>query len=556
MTILSGILLMIRIQFIGREFSLFVEWGFLRFNSIDFVFRALFDWIRLLFLSVVCLISGSVLSYCDYYIEGEKNYLRFTYIIISFVRSMWFLIISPNLVRILLGWDGLGLTSYALVIFYQNESSCNAGILTVLSNRVGDVAILVGITLIALSGGFNFYFLLKRRSFLRFCVILAAITKRAQTPFSAWLPAAMAAPTPVSSLVHSSTLVTAGVYLLIRFNKHVLDRGGAAPLLWVGVLTMLFSGVSANFEQDIKKVVALSTLSQLGLIFIVLSLGIWKIAFFHLVTHALFKSRLFMSVGFMIHSVKGNQDSRAIRRFGSRRPLLCLALRVTNLALCGFPFLAGFYSKDLILETIFGSYSDYFLLTLVVVRTGLTISYSLRLLYKGLSGVRVAEPVRRFRDFNGAVAKRVRRLVVLSCRGGYIVRHLYYPFRELCILGGTQKYWVLGVTLVNSLIIFLFINWQLEVKVSLKPFGEKFFSLIWYLTKLTTFRGSKPTLLEGLTAYRRGDRGWLEYYGGRGGNALLISLRMVSQKGQRSVIVRRYLLTILSGMLLAQIFLL
>lgn len=181
-------------------------------------------------------------------------------------------------------------------------------------------------------------------------------------------------------------------------------------------------------------------------------------AFLHLVTHALFKSSLFMSVGFMIHIVKRNQDSRAIRRFGTRRPVLCLALRVTNLALCGFPFLAGFYSKDLILETIFGSYYDYFLLTLIVIGTGLTISYSLRLLYKGLSGIRSADPVRGFRDFNRTVVKRVSRLVALRCRGGYAVRYLCYPFRELCVLGGTQKYWVFGVTLVHGLSIFLFIN--------------------------------------------------------------------------------------------------
>lgn len=203
---------------------------------------------------------------------------------------------------------------------------------------------------------------------------------------------------------------------------------------------MLFSGISANFEEDIKKVVALSTLSQLGLIFIILSLGLWKMAFFHLVTHALFKSRLFMSVGFMIHNVKSSQDSRVISGFGSRRPLLCLALRVTNLALCGFPFLAGFYSKDLILETIFGSPSDYFLLILIVIGTGLTVSYRLRLLYKGLSGIRAADPVRGLRDFNVVVTKRVRGLIILRCSGGYIIRWLCCPFRELCVLGGFQKY--------------------------------------------------------------------------------------------------------------------
>jgi NADH-ubiquinone oxidoreductase chain 5 len=185
-------------------------------------------------------------------------------------------------------------------------------------------------------------------------------------PFSAWLPAAIAAPTPVRALVHSSTLVTAGVYLLIRFSALIEDRGLRKILLIISIITIIMAGSGAIFERDIKKVVALSTLSQLGVIIIILSIGIKELAFFHLITHAMFKSTLFICAGFIIHSVGGSQDRRVIRGFRLRRPVLGVVLRSTNLALCGFPFLAGFYSKDSSLEFVFIRRMNRFISVLVV----------------------------------------------------------------------------------------------------------------------------------------------------------------------------------------------
>jgi len=178
------------------------------------------------------------------------------------------------------------------------------------------------------------------------------MTKRAQIPFSAWLPAAMAAPTPVSALVHSSTLVTAGVYLLIRFSPAL---GGVEQrvLLLLAGLTMFMAGLGANFETDLKKIIALSTLSQLGVIMGILALGYAKLAFFHLLAHALFKALLFMCAGSVIHSVGGTQDIRSIGGLIYSMPLSITSINLANLALCGTPFLAGFYSKDLILEVAF-----------------------------------------------------------------------------------------------------------------------------------------------------------------------------------------------------------
>jgi len=207
-------------------------------------------------------------------------------------------------------------------------------------------------------------------------VVLAALTKRAQIPFSAWLPAAIAAPTPVSALVHSSTLVTAGVYLLIRFNDLL---GISYFLFFLSVFTIFLSGLGANFEIDLKKIIALSTLRQLGVIIISLSLGIVELAYFHLLIHALFKSLLFLCAGVYIH---GSTDIQDIRYLGGARrlaPLTSLYFMGCSLALCGFPFISGFYSKDLILESYFGSGMNIFIYIIVVLSTFFTITYSIRL---------------------------------------------------------------------------------------------------------------------------------------------------------------------------------
>lgn len=182
-------------------------------------------------------------------------------------------------------------------------------------------------------------------------IILAGLTKRAQIPFSAWLPAAMAAPTPVSALVHSSTLVTAGVYLLIRFySVFESELLLGAALFYLGALTMLMAGIVASFETDLKKIIALSTLSQLGLIVLSVGLGNINLAIFHLIVHAIFKALLFLCGGKIIHSFGGEQDIRFIGGINTNLPVSLVTLNVANFSLCGIPFISGFYSKDLILE--------------------------------------------------------------------------------------------------------------------------------------------------------------------------------------------------------------
>jgi NADH-ubiquinone oxidoreductase chain 5 len=220
---------------------------------------------------------------------------------------------------------------------------------------------------------------------ISFLVVLAAMTRSAQIPFSSWLPAAIAAPTPVSALVHSSTLVTAGVYLLIRFSPsfgHLLS----VVLLLISGLTMFMAGLGANFEYDLRRIIALSTLRQLGLIIITISVGLSGLAFFHLLTHALFKALLFMCAGGVIHSIGDSQDIRFMGGLSIYMPFTSSCLMVSNFALCGIPFLAGFYSKDFILEMVSMRYVNVFGFLLLFLSTGLTVCYSFRLFYFVLCG--------------------------------------------------------------------------------------------------------------------------------------------------------------------------
>ena len=323
------------------------------------------------------MITTAVNWFSKYYIIGRKSYLQFHLILYLFVLSIILLILRPNLLRILIGWDGLGVTSFLLIGYYQNIKSLNARHLTIFSNRIGDVLIIRRLAILfntsLLSITIFDYGLIQRAALL---TIIASFTKRAQIPFSAWLPAAIAAPTPVSSLVHSSTLVTAGVFLIIRFNAYLGLFKFDNTLLYLGTITMLIAGITAYFSNDIKKIVAYSTLSQLGLIFIRLRLLEQEITLAHLLIHAYFKALLFMAVGVLIHH-RENYQEFFIQKFNSffSNTLLFMSIMRT-LALLGFPFVSGFFSKDLIIEKILFKRNSLILLRLILIGVFFTILYS------------------------------------------------------------------------------------------------------------------------------------------------------------------------------------
>nr|YP_002735051.1 NADH dehydrogenase subunit 5 [Neuroctenus parus]ABZ02067.1 NADH dehydrogenase subunit 5 [Neuroctenus parus] len=365
------------------SYSVFFDYEFFSINSMVVSASFYFDDISLLFMGCVLMISSMVILYSYIYMSSDVYSDRFLYLVILFVVSMLMLIVSPNLFSILLGWDGLGLISYCLVFYFNNFKSYNTGMLTILTNRVGDVAILVALAFILNSGSYHYTYLVDDFLFswaLGYMVVLAAFTKSAQVPFSSWLPAAMAAPTPVSALVHSSTLVTAGVYMLIRFD-FILFNINATLFLSLSCITMLLAGFGAILEFDLKKIIALSTLSQLGLMMMVLFMGDSLVSFFHLLNHAFFKSLLFLCAGLIIHCIGDSQDIRYLGYSISYLPVTCACFCISSLSLCGVPYMAGFYSKHCIMNLLFSSGWDLFLGLVFLASMVTTVIYSMRLVY-------------------------------------------------------------------------------------------------------------------------------------------------------------------------------
>nr|YP_009144423.1 NADH dehydrogenase subunit 5 [Colias erate]AKJ25930.1 NADH dehydrogenase subunit 5 [Colias erate]USM09831.1 NADH dehydrogenase subunit 5 [Colias erate] len=512
------------VYFLMNNKIIFLEWEIISFNSMNIVFSMLIDWMSLVFMMFVSLISSSVIFYSKSYMSSELNLNRFIYLVLMFVFTMMLLIISPNIISIFLGWDGLGLVSYCLVIYYQNLKSFNAGMLTVLSNRIGDVMLLMVIAWMMNYGSWNYIFYLEfmkedlSMQIISCLIILGAMTKSAQIPFSSWLPAAMAAPTPVSALVHSSTLVTAGVYLLIRFSNLLEGTIFFKMLMLISGLTMFMAGVSANYEFDLKKIIALSTLSQLGLMMSILSMGYYDLAFFHLLTHAMFKALLFMCAGMIIHMLNDNQDIRYMGGLSTYIPMTSLCINISNLALCGIPFLAGFYSKDLILEMVSMSNMNILIFFLYYFSTGLTMFYTIRLLMYLMINEFNLLSVYQLYDEDYIMLNSMMMLLLMSVISGSLLSWMLFNYPYMIYLPLNLKLMVIYVVLLGggfgylmSLMNLFSINkFIMTYKLS------NYLSMMWFLPNLSTYGLNYKFLNLGQILMKTVDLGWSELYSGQG----------------------------------------
>nr|YP_009328076.1 NADH dehydrogenase subunit 5 [Euborellia arcanum]APD14850.1 NADH dehydrogenase subunit 5 [Euborellia arcanum] len=517
---LSLILFSLGTHFIMNNYQLFMEWEITSLNSSSMMMVIYLDWISLMFASTVLAISSLILVYSQGYMMHDKYLQRFIMIILLFVASMMFLIISPNMMSILIGWDGLGLVSYCLVIYYQSNKSFNAGMLTALTNRIGDVMILMTIICMFQMGSWNFLFYLdtpfmKMNMMIMFMVMIAALTKSAQIPFSAWLPAAMAAPTPVSSLVHSSTLVTAGVFLLIRFNKELMTSDLSYILLMTGTMTMFMAGLAANMENDLKKIIALSTLSQLGLMMSILAMGFPNLALFHLITHALFKALLFMCAGHMIHSMTDNQDIRLMGAISSTMPMTISCFTLANLSLCGLPFLAGFYSKDLILEMVIMNKINYIPFMLFFASTGLTMSYTTRLMKSALTLNYKGTPTMSWANKDWEMTLPIMMLSMLALIGGSLMSWLITltpPTMPMPLnFKMLTSYSILTGLLLGSILIHT-PNKFFKLKNKMFQKYLWFSTDMWFMPLISTMGMIKTPLKYGMKYKKLWDQGWNELF--------------------------------------------
>lgn len=503
-------LLLYRVLFnSGHELCLEIE--VLNFSSYKVTVLFLLDFVRVFFFSTVCLIARRIFIFRSSYIRNDKVSNRFLGIVLLFILRIGFLIFRPNLIRILLGWDGLGVTSYLLVCYYRSEKRFNARILTALSNRLGDVAILLFISInlnpailnIGLFSSSNF-----RSLFFLSFILLAAITKRAQIPFSAWLPAAIAAPTPVSALVHSSTLVTAGVYLLIRFNFILFNSGLRCAVLWVGALTIFIAGRAALVELDIKKIIALSTLSQLGMIVFTLGLGETYLRWAHLIRHAYFKAIIFMGAGAIIHRVRGYQDVRKIGSLNKNNFFIFSIFLSGSFSLCGLPFLTGFYSKDVILEQFLINSFRIWLGTICYLATILTAAYSVRVILILFTFFSSRERASIEGDSNSRIRAGAFVLYFPAVAGGILIRcwNQFNPFVETPL-------WLKMSILVRILITAVLTKTR---GVQFSPFNFLLSGLhqIWFLPNLVSPISSHTALIRARRINKFQEKTWLLWRAG------------------------------------------
>lgn len=498
--------------------SILLTWDIFILNSSIFTFPILLDPWGSLFSRTVLFISANVIQFAIPYISEEKFIPRFSFLVLLFVLSINLLIFIPHIICLLLGWDGLGIISFILVIYYQNPKSLAAGIITALINRIGDVIILLSIALMLNFGHWNIISLWIGPSIplIRLLILTAAFTKSAQIPFSRWLPAAIAAPTPVSALVHSSTLVTAGVFLLFRFHYIFIEIPiYKETLLIFASITILIAGTAASTECDIKKVIALSTLSQLGVIMGRLGLGLPSLAFFHLLTHALFKALLFLAAGSIINFHSHSQDLRFIGNLIMSSPLTTSSLLIANIALCGRPFFAGFYSKDLILEISLFNPANIIILLIFITATMLTTSYTIRFLISVTWNASNHSPFQYLNDSTSNLTTPILTLTIGAiCRGAFLnwlsFNSLPDPF-----LPSYLKFLPLLVTLLGGILAW-YITSLLSSSILNMPIRNQFIRTIWFLNPLTSQNIIYLPLKTSHLTLKSLDSGWLEILSSQG----------------------------------------
>nr|WAQ70309.1 NADH dehydrogenase subunit 5 [Lycosa sp.] len=498
---LSLMFLMNSIYMITYNSFIYISIPLINLNQINMPFSFIMDWISCMFLSTVLMISSMILMFSMYYIP-KKDFKKFSLMLIMFVTSMIILIISNNMFLLLLGWDMLGMSSYILVIYYQNNSSSGSGSITLLSNRIGDIFILLSIGMLMFNSMWELNMNESFNLMIMIMLLMASCTKSAQFPFSAWLPMAMSAPTPISALVHSSTLVTAGIYLMIRImsNPHPFT---IYIIMIISSMTALYAGLSANWEQDLKKIIALSTLSQMAMMMFAISMMSINLAYFHLIIHAFFKSLMFMCAGILIHE-SSYQDMRMMSMNNFNMPMTSIILGLTNAALMGLPFTSGFFSKDMIIEKMISSKMECLLTLLMISSIGMTASYSIRMMFLSNKNMIKSKP-----DSNNHCSM-YSNIPIIS-------------MSPMAIMMGSMMMWIMNPEQMlffpnqykNIILMTLTLGFLLGIMLSFK--NKKFMSLGLYSIALWSihFMSTKTMIMFSplMNMYNYNDKNWQEIYG-------------------------------------------